>query len=74
MSTKHVTTLHELLLSRDRTGQWLAREVETTESTVSKWRRGLIPSEANRKRIYATLEATQEEIAALGWEQEVVGA
>jgi len=73
MSPKHVTSLSDLLLSRDRTGQWLARELDTTESTVSKWRRGLVPSKTNRERIYAKLEATESEIALLGWEKEPAG-
>ena len=74
MKAKHVTTLSDLLTARGLTGRWLAREIDATESTVSGWRRGLVPSESKRKLIYKALSVTDEEIAALGWEKEPVSA
>lgn len=74
MTAKHVTDLNGLLDARGRNGRWLAREVDSTEATVSNWRRGLIPSESKRHQIYKALNATDDEIAALGWEKEPVGA
>jgi hypothetical protein len=63
-------SLSDLLLSRRRSSKWLARELDTTEATVSRWRKAPVPSEANRRAIYAALQLTDEEIAALGWEKE----
>jgi len=64
------TSLGDLLVSRDRSSKWLARELDTTESTVSRWRGGLIPVKSNRDRVYAALGLSAEEIEALGWEKE----
>jgi len=74
MTAQHVTTLNDLLASREVNGRWLAREAAATEATVSNWRRGLVPSKTNRAKIYAALKATDQEIEALGWEKETVGA
>jgi hypothetical protein len=74
MNSKQQMDLSDLLVSRNRTGRWLAREIDATESTVSGWRRGLVPSESKRAQIYKALGATDKEIAALGWEKEPVSA
>lgn len=72
MSSSQITTLNELLQSRERNGRWLAREMDKPEATVSRWRSGLIPSKANRQLIYGLLGASEAEIVALGWEREAV--
>jgi transcriptional regulator with XRE-family HTH domain len=66
-------SLTDLLRERELTGRQLARMADTTESSVSQIRRGLVPGKELRKRIYKALKATDEEIAALGWEKETAG-
>ena len=71
---KQIASLNDLLATREMKGRELARLLDKTEATVSGWRRGLVPSKENRDAIYAALDATDEEITALGWEKEAVGA
>lgn len=70
MEPRHIAGLNALLTQRGLTGKELAQRLGTTESTVSGWRRGLVPSRPNRERIYAELEVTPLEIDGLGWEKE----
>jgi len=67
-------TLGDLLLSRGLSSKDLAWAIDTYESTVSRWRNGIVPSKENRDRIYAVTGATEDEIAALGWEKEMANA
>lgn len=66
-------TLNHLLTIRGLTGRDLARRLDTTESTVSRWRRGLEPSPAMKRRLAEVLELTDAELDALGWREAVHG-
>lgn len=60
------------MASRGATSRDLAVSLQTTESTVSRWRNGIKPSPLNRRRIIRKLKLTEQEIADLGWAEEAV--
>lgn len=65
-----ILTLNHVLATRGLNGKDLAHSLGKTESTVSRWRGGLKPSEESRRLIITELELTKDEIAALGWAEE----
>lgn len=59
---------------RDLRGYRLAQLLGTTESQVSRWKRGLPPGSGYRKKIIRKLKLTEAEIKRLGWsEKETAG-
>lgn len=52
---RSATPLDALLYVEGLTGAWLARTMETSEGTISRWRRGLPPSERKQKQIARVL-------------------
>lgn len=74
MSNGNRKDLNCLLDTRGLKGKDLARALDKSEAVVSNWRRGLVPGPSTRAQIYEALGATDEEIAALGWEQETANA
>jgi transcriptional regulator with XRE-family HTH domain len=63
-------TLNHVLATRGLNGKQLAHQLGTTESTVSRWRRGLEPSETMKARISEALDLAEAEVVALGWAEE----
>jgi len=57
------TELDRVLREERRTGRWLAGEVGTNESHVSRWRAGRhLPEQATREKIADALGRTAEEL------------
>jgi len=67
MTPKHTTQLNDLLAARGMTGKALANAIGATESQVSNYRRGLIPSAIRAKQISDVLGLHDSDLAALGW-------
>lgn len=59
--------LPQIMSDRGITNRELAIVTGTNESQVSRWRSGVTPNPAYRRKIIRKLKLTDEEISALGW-------
>ncbi len=56
MRARIVTPLHREMVRQGRMSKWLAAEIGSTESEISRWRHGLhVPEEATQARIAQAL-------------------
>jgi hypothetical protein len=70
METPSTTSLDALMTARGLKNRELATLIGSTETGVSKWRRGLKPGKRYREKIIAAMELTEAAVGALGWKEE----
>jgi hypothetical protein len=61
--------LNHALLLAGRDGRWLSEQTETHYTTVSRWRKGMVPSEEKQDAILAAFATVGETLTReeLGW-------
>lgn len=70
MDSYPTTSLDALMTARGLKNRELATVIGSTETGVSKWRRGLKPGKRYREKIVAAMDLTEAEVGALGWKEE----
>lgn len=73
VKAKQKLSLNHVLAVRGLNGKALAKRLDATESTVSRLRNGLEPSEDMKRRIIGALDLNEHEIRGLGWEESESG-